>query len=451
MPGHVKLIHRFRLINVSRVRQLFLVFIALILPLLPVNTYALDLIEALTLAQKNDPVFLAAKANYQADQQLLGQARADLLPYVSATANQAQNDRVTNGTPLKFDSSGYTLSVRQPLFNWERFAELGQAKVEVRKAEAEYHAAQQELITRLTTLYLDVLSAQDSLVLTRAEKEAISQQLTLAKARLEVGLGTITEVHDANARYKLADAQLLDAENLLQDKRQALGESIGIVPSNLKILRQKFPLVLPDPPDINAWTEKAQQQNLGLVAAIAETEITRRELSVKRAGHLPTLDVVGSRTYTDTAFTLGGPLVSTNNSIRLELSVPIFSGGKIYKQSTEAKYRYQAATQNMEAVRRNVLRTTRNAFLGIQSDVSRVKALAQAVIAGESALEAKKIGFEAGIETNIDVLNAQRDLYGSKRDYAQSRYSYLLNLLKLRLAVGSLSPKNLEVANGWLE
>jgi len=451
VPGHVKSIHLFQLINVARVRWWLLISVAFIVPVLPAYAYALDLVEALALAQKNDPVFLAAQANYQADQQLLGQARADLLPYVSATANQALNDRVTNGTPLNYDSSGYTLSVRQPLFNWERFAELGQAKVEVRKAEAEYHAAQQELITRLTTLYFDVLSANDALTLARAEKEAISQQLALAKARLEVGLGTITEVHDANARYKLAVAKSFDAENLLQDKRQALGESINVAPSKLKVLKKNFPLLLPDPPDINVWIKKAQEQNLALLAATAETEIARRELSVKRAGHLPTLDVVGSRTYTDTVFTLGTPLKSTNNSLRLELTVPIFSGGKTYKLSTEAKYRYQAATQNLEAVRRNVLRTTRNAFLGIQGDVSRVKALAQAVIAGESALEAKKIGFEAGIETNIDLLNAQRDLYGSKRDYAQSRYSYLLNLLKLRQAVGSLSPKNLEVANGWLE
>ena len=147
----------------------------------------------------------------------------------------------------------------------------------------------------------------------------------------------------------------------------------------------------------------------------------------------------------------GGALKSTNNSVKLELTVPIFSGGKTYAQSKEAGYRHQAAIQNMEAVRRNVLRSTQNAFHGIKGDVSRVKALEQAVVAGESALEAKKSGFEAGISSNIDVLNAQRDLFLSKRDYAQSRYSYLLNLLKLKEAAGTLNAKDLENINGWLE
>lgn len=452
MPGHVKLIRPFQLIDTVRALRRNLPLYALSFLVFPVSTSALDLVEALSLAKSNDPVYLAAEANYQADRQVLGQAWGDLLPNVSATANTAQNDRTVNtDPPQNFGSSGYTLSVRQPLFNWERFAELRQAKAEVRKTEAEFSAARQELIKRLTTLYFDVLSASDTLKLARAEQGAISRQLELAKARLDVGLGTITEVHDANARYKLAIAQSIDAENLLQDKQQALSEVIGPLTPKLKTLKKNIPLLLPDPPDVKAWTDKAQQQNLTLLAATAETEIARRELSVKRAGHLPTLDVVGSRTHTDSVYTFGGDYKSTNNSVRLELTVPIYSGGKTHKLSKEANYRYQAAIQNREAARRNVFRTTRNAFNGIQGDVSRVNALEQAVVAGESALEAKKTGFEAGINSNIDVLNAQRDLFLSKRDYAQSRYSYLLNLLKLREATGSLSAKDLKNVNGWLE
>ncbi|MEE8387313.1 MAG: TolC family outer membrane protein [Acidiferrobacterales bacterium] len=453
MPGHIKLIPPFRLIDAFRSVCRIRLFFPLTILLFPASAYALDLIEALSLAKKNDPVYLAAAANYQADRQLLGQARADLLPNVSATGNRAQNDKTVDGSPQNFGSSGYTLSLRQPLINWARFEEFRQAKAEVRKAEADYSAARQELIKRLTTLYFDVLSASDTLKLAQSEQEAISEQLELAKARLEVGLGTITEVHDANARYKLAIAQSVDAENLLQDKRQALNEVIGSSPPKLKALKKIIPLLLPDPPNAKDWTDKAQQQNLSLLAATAETEIARRELSVKRAGHLPTLDVVGSHTVSDTVVTFGtkSRQQTTNNSVRLELTVPIFSGGKTYALSKEAKYRHQAAIQNMEAVRRNVFRSTRNAFLGIKGDVSRVKALDQAVVAGESALEAKKSGFEAGISSNIDVLNAQRDLFLSKRDYAQSRYSYLLNLLKLKEAAGILSIKDLEKINGWLE
>lgn len=451
MPGHVKLTRPFQLIDAVRALQRNLSLAALTFAVFPVSTSAMDLVEALSLAKNSDPVYRAAEANYQADRQVLGQAWGDLLPNVSATANRAQNDKTVNGTPQNFGSSGYTLSVRQPLFNWQRFAELRQAKAEVRKAEAEFSAARQELIKRLTTLYFDVLSANDTLMLAHAEKEAISQQLALAKARLQVGLGTITEVHDANARYKLAIAQSFDAENILQDKRQALSEVIGSAPLKLKVLKKKIPLLLPDPPNVKIWTDKAQQNNLTLLAVTAESEIARRELSVNRSGYLPTLDVVGSRSQSDSVDTGGGNLNTTNNSVRLELTVPIYSGGKIYKLSKEANYRYQAAIQNREAVRRNVFRTTRNAFNGIQGDVSRVNALEQAVVAGESALEAKKSGFEAGINSNIDVLNAQRDLFLSKRDYAQSRYSYLLNLLQLREATGSLSAKDLKNVNGWLE
>lgn len=452
MPGHVKLILPFQLIDAVHALRRIRPLCALTFLVFPVSTSAMDLVEALSLAEKNDPVYLAAEANYQADRQLPGQAWGDLLPNVSATANTAQNDRTVNTDPPQtFGSSGYTLSVRQPLFNWQRFAKLRRAKAEVRKTEAEYSAARQELIKRLTTLYFDVLSASDTLKLAQAEQKAISRQLELAKARLEVGLGTITEVHDANARFKLVIAKSIDAENLLQDKRQALSEAIGPSIPKLKALKKNIPLQLPDPPNVKTWIDKAQQQNLSLLAATAETEIARRELSVKRGGYLPTLDVVGSRTHSDTVDTGGSNLKTTNNSVRLELTVPIYSGGKTYKLSKEAKYRYQATIQNREAVRRNVFRITRNAFHGIQGGISRVNALAQAVVAGESALEAKKSGFEAGINSNIAVLNAQRDLFLSKRDYAQSRYSYLLNLLKLKEATGALSIKDLEQINDWLE
>lgn len=416
----------------------------------PITSGATDLLEVFKLALQKDPVFLAAEATYRADRYLVKQARADLLPNISATANQAQNDKTVNGTPQNFGSSGYTFSVRQTLINWARYEEFRQAKAEVRRAEAVHSAAGQDLIRRVTNLYFNILNASDTLSLSRSEQAAIAKQLELAKARLEVGLGTITEVHDANARHKLAIAQSIDAENLLQDARQALGESVGTSPAELEILKKDIPLLLPDPPKIEHWTDKSRNHNFSLIAAIAETEIARRKLLVNRAGHLPTLDVVGSRTQSDSVDPFGGDLNSTNNSVRIEITVPIFSGGKTHALSGEAKYRYQAAIQNLEAVRRNVFRTTRGAFLGIQGDVSRVSALEQAVIAGESALEAKILGFEAGISSNIDVLNAQRDLFSSKRDYAQSRYSYLLNLLKLKEASGTLDIDDLKKINGWL-
>lgn len=451
MPGHVKSMPHCRHTDLYMFARLNLALLFVASICTPITANASDLITTLKLAKNADPVFLAAKATYNADSQLVAQARADLLPNVSATGDLAQNDLTINNNPLNFNSSRYEFSLRQPLFNWESISELKQAKAEVRKAEAQFSAARQELITRVTVLYFDVLRGNDAVTLAIAEQEAISKQLELAKARLEVGLGTITEVHDSNARYELTVAQLIDAENFLQDARYALAEAIGMLPPKLKILKEDIPLLLPDPPDTKVWTNWAQQQNLVLLAAIADVEIAKRELSVKRAGHLPTLDVVGSHRHADTVGTGGGELITTDNIVKLELKFPIYTGGKTTAFSKEAEFRYQAAIQNMEAVRRNVLRSTRDAFNGIKGDVSRVTALKQAVVAGKSALEAKNIGFEAGIETNIDVLNAQRDLFGSKRDYAQSRYSYVTNLLRLREAAGTLKIQDLEKVNGWLE
>ncbi len=426
--------------------------LAVMVFVVPLTTNAADLLQALELATKHDPVFLAAEANYQAERQKLGQARADVLPSLSATANTARNDNTTNAVNREFDSSGYGITLRQTLFNWEKFASLKQARAEVRKAEAEYSAARQELIKRATVLYFSVLSAGDTLRLTEAEAKAFAQQLELAKSRLEVGLGTVTEVHDARARHEFAVAQALAAKNTLEDQREALRESTGITLKNLRVLKKDIPLLSPEPADIQQWVDKAKEQNLELSAVKEEMEIARRELSVKRSGYLPSLDVVGSRTHLDSvSTTTGSDLKSTNNQIGLELSVPILQGGKVYHETKEARFRYEAARQNLEAKSRNVVRTTRNAYFGIGSEVRRVKALAQAVVASESALDAKKIGYEAGINSNVQVLDAQSDLFSARRDYAQARYNYLLDLLRLKEAAGVLNMDDVKQINSWLE
>ena len=452
MHGRVKLIRQWQLTDKGTLARRVL-FVALTLFVaLPLPAYSLDLIQTLELARRNDPLFLAAEANYQAETQEVGKARADLLPSLDASATTAQNDATINGTQKSFPSSGYDVTLRQTLFNWGQFATLKQAKASVRKAAANYAAARQDLIKRVAIRYFGVLAAQDNLELAKANREANGQQLEVAQGRLDVGLGNITDVHQSRARYQLAVANVIDAESTLEDARQALRELIGELPSDPTSLKKDVPLALPDPPAVEPWVEKAQAQNFSLLAANEDVEIAKRELSITNAGHIPSLDLVGSHSHSDyQSVTPPGDFNATDNSIALALTIPIIQGGRVLRESDQARYRYQASQQTREATRRNVVRTTRNSFLGIKNEASRVEALEQSVIAAESALEAKRVGFQAGINTNVEVLDAERDRFINQRDLLGARYSYILNTLNLKEAVGSLNEDDLKDINGWLE
>ena len=452
MHGRVKLIRRWRRTRLaSPARRLFQCLMVAAVAL-PTPAWSLDLIQTLELARRNDPVFLAAEANYQAETQEVGKARADLLPSLDASAAAAQNDGSVNGSQKSYPSSGYDVTLRQTLFNWRQFATLKQAKATVRKAAANYAAARQDLIKRVATRYFSVLAAQDNLELARADREANGQQLEVAQGRLDVGLGNITDVHQSRARYQLAVANVIAAESTLEDTRQALRELIGDLPSDPVSLKKDVVFQLPDPPTIEPWVEMAQTQNFSLLAANEDVEIAKRELSIQNAGHIPSLDLVGSHSRSDyQSVTTPGDINATDNSIALALTIPIIQGGRVLRESDQARYRFQASQQTQEATRRNVVRNTRNSFLGIKSEASRVQALEQSVIAAESALDAKRVGFQAGINTNVEVLDAQRDYFFNQRDLLGARYSYILNTLNLKEAVGSLNEGDLKNINGWLQ
>ena len=452
MRGREKLIRQWRLTSMNTSPRLSSVFFVCALLAAPLPAWSLDLIQTLELARRNDPVLLAAEATYQAEAQEVGKARADLLPSLDATAATAQNDGTVNSTQKSYPSSGYDVTLRQTLFNWRQFAALKQAKATVRKAAANYAAARQDLIKRVATRYFGVLAAQDNLELARANREANGQQLEVAQGRLEVGLGNITDVHQSRARYQLAVASVIDAESNLEDARQALRELIGDLPSDPRSLRKDTPLTLPDPPDVAVWTKEAQIRNFSLLAATEDVAIAKGELSVRNAGHIPSLDLVGSHSRSDyQSVTTPGDINATDNSIALALTIPIIQGGRVLRETDQARYRFQASQQTQEATRRNVVRNTRNSFLGIKNEAARVTALEQSVIAAESALEAKRVGFQAGINTNVEVLDAQRDRFINQRDLLGARYSYILNTLNLKEAVGSLSEDDLKSINGWLE
>ncbi len=419
-----------------------------------------DLLEVYQLALTNDPVYRAAESTYLADKQKLRQARALLRPSIDATADrsridiESETDSAIVSRPAgdaDINRTGFELTLTQPVYNRALFAGLRQARAEVRRADAQVATARQDLIIRAAEAYFGLLATLDNVELAGAEKAANARQLEVAEGRLSVGLATITDVHDARARFQLARAQEIEAINEVRDRRQALREITGRVIRDIAAVDRKAPLIEPDPPDLGKWVETALAQDPALIAANETAKVAREEVERQRAEHWPKLDVVGSHSDTDDDESITGPGTQTERTeFGLQLTVPIYQGGLITSLTKEAAHRYSAAQQDLEAQRRLTERTARAAFLGVTSGVTRIEALRQAVIASESALEAKTEGFDAGINTNLDVLDASRDLFRAKRDLLEASYTYILNLLRLKRAAGIVSKNDLAGINRWL-
>lgn len=325
------------------------------------------------------------------------------------------------------------------------------AGADVERAEAEYAAARQDLLIRVARAYFDVLLAQEGLALTRAEKDTVARQFESAQARLKAGLAPITEVNDTRARLQFVVAQEIEAQNQLDDKREALREISGELSGNLARLGSNMPLVQPESADIDKWTESALAQNLSIQAARAAAESARENAAQNRAGHYPTLDIVGSHARTDADRSIPGPGVRSDNTVvGLQLAIPLYQGGLVNAKTREARYRYEAALQELEARRRAVRRETRAAFQGVVGTSEKTKALEQTVGSATASLAAKTEGYRAGLYTAVNVLDATRDLFRAQRDLAEARHSYVLNLLQLKLAAGTLRDDDLVAINEWL-
>ncbi|MFQ6022004.1 MAG: TolC family outer membrane protein [Acidiferrobacterales bacterium] len=420
-----------------------------------------NVLDVYDLARQNDSRFRTAQATYRADLEKLPQARATLRPTINATAQESRIDLETEtesgiisrpAGDADIDRTELDLTITQPLYNGALFAGLRQARAEVRRAEAQLAAARQDLIVRVAEAYIAVLAAMDNLELAGAQKAANQRQLEVVEGRLEVGLATITDVHDARARFEFDRAEEIEALNTLRDARQGLRELTSRLITKIARLKQDAPLIEPDPPDIEKWVETALLQNLTLIASSEGVQIALEEVKRQRAGHLPTLDLVGTHNDIDDSESITGPGVEAERTeIGIQLTVPIYQGGAISSLTREAAHRYTASQQDLETQRRATERTARAAFLGVVGGTSRVLALRQAVIAAESALEAKREGFAAGINTNLDVLDAQRDLFIASRNLLRARYDYILSLLRLKESAGTLSEDDLRRFNRWLE
>lgn len=415
---------------------------------------AQDLLEIYELALQNDPVLKQAYAGQLAVGESKNQSIANFLPNVSATGvsnmNRLDNKGATfQGSGLQnYVDNNFTVNLTQPLIHWEHWIQLSQSDNQIAQAEADYQAELQKLMVKITEAYFNVLSAEDNLEFSRAEKQAIARQLEQAKQQFAIGLIGITESHQAQAAFDRAVADEIEAANNVDNQKEALTAIIGeqnIVLSNLGGI---IPLVRPEPDDITAWSDSAEIGNFSIISAFNQMEFSRKAIDLQRNGHLPKIDMIASVGQYDTTSTFG--LQGSQETVGLRLNVPLFEGGAVNSRIDQASYKYEQAKENLTATKRTVKRQVKDAYRGITTSISRVEALKVAVSSAEVSLQATEAGFEVGVRTMIEVLDEQRNLYRAKRDYSRSRYDYLLNTVKLKQASSSLAQEDLQQINRLL-
>ncbi len=415
-----------------------------------------DLMEIYREAQQRDPTIAGARANWQATQEKLPQARSGLLPIVSATgsANLNKFDTSIYSDPRidvnrSYQLGAFTISASQPLYRYQNVVVLEEAKRQVTQADYILATAQQDLIVRVATAYFDVLLAQFNVELAESQKAAVSEQLAQAKRNFEVGVATITDTNEAQAKYDQIVASEIATRNDRDNKLVALRAIIGRSPRSLKRLGTGFEPEAPDPNLLDPWVDRALNENLAVRIAQANFEIAALEVDRQRAGHYPTLDLVGNVSAQAAS---GGTTLGVGSDLRvaaigLSLSVPIYQGGFVNSKVSEATALHESSRQSLEAARRNALFSAQTGFSGVNSAVASVKAFGQAVASAETAYESNKLGQEVGVRTNLDVLNTQQNVFSARRDLASAYFNYLLGVLRLKAAVGTLQEQDLEDLN----
>jgi outer membrane protein len=338
------------------------------------------------------------------------------------------------------------------LFRWANWQQYEQGKLSVVISEAQFAQAKQDLIVRVGQAYFDVLAAQDTLATLQAQKVAISEQLASAKRNFEVGTSTITDTHEAQARYDLATAQEFAAQSDLQVKRSALQQIIGKEAGELATLKAGVKLNSPQPAAVNEWVSSAEKQNFNVVASEVAVEVAKREIERNRAGHYPTLDLVAStgRTATGGASSTGTGVVKPT-TIGVQWSIPLFAGFAVDSKVKEAVALQEKARNDLETNRRSAAQGARQAYTGVTSGLAQVKAYEAAEISSQSALDSNKLGYQVGVRINIDVLNAQQQLYTTRQNLAKARYDTIMNGLRLKSAAGTLKEEDLSEVNTLLQ
>ncbi|AOE87787.1 TolC family outer membrane protein [Pseudomonas sp. TCU-HL1] len=421
-----------------------------------------DLVTVYKDAVDNNADLAAARANYEAQREAVPQARSGLLPQINggATANDTRTKLDEPSSTFSRSGIAYQATLSQPIFRADRWFQLKAAESTTEQAALDFSATQQNLILQTAETYFAVLRAQDNLASTKAEEAAFKRQLDQANERFDVGLSDKTDVLEAQAGYDTARANRMIAERNVEDAFQAMVTLTNREYASIEGILHTLPVVVPAPNDAKAWVDTAAQQNLNLQAANYAVDAAEETLRQRKAGHAPTLDAVASYQKGDNdslGFSNTGSSTQTfgsdveQRSIGLQLNIPIYSGGLTSSQVRESYQRLSQTEQQRESLRRNVVQNTRNFHRAVNTDVEQVKARKQSIISNQSALEATEIGYQVGTRNIVDVLDAQRQLYSSVRDYNNARYDYILDNLRLKQAAGTLSPGDLESLAGFLK
>jgi outer membrane protein len=420
---------------------------------LVMSAQAADLLGVYRDALVSDPIFQSARSQYQAGLEKLPQARAGYLPLVSGSASAFRNALDSNsGSDLNYHNEAYSITLSQPLFRWQNWIAISQAEQLILQTEATFATAKQDLILRVSQAYFDVLLAQDNVALSGAQKTAISEQLAQAKRNFEVGTSTIVDTLEAQARYDQGVAKEIADINDLEVKKRALQQLVGKPAEALTPLKDAMPLARPMPANIEDWVTAADASSFSVAIARAGIEIARQEVERTRAAHYPTLDLSASYTYNrNPNLTSGiGTLAQNTGSVGVVLAVPIFAGGGTQSRVREALANRDKAQQDLENTQRTVAQLVRQNFLNVTSGIAQVRALEQAQASTQSQLDSTILGRDVGVRTSVDVLNAQQQVFQTRRDLQQARYAYLLNTLRLKSATGTLAEPDLELINRTL-
>ena len=416
------------------------------------GAHAEGLLDLYRAANDYDAAYLSARA--RAESAIYRAAQADALARPSAAATGSVNASVID-VPNRGTGDSHTIqgavNGRYPLFNRANGVTIEQARKSQEIAQTELQSAEHDLIVRLSTAYFNVLAGQDALTTTRANKAAITEQLASAKRNFEVGTATITDTREAQARFDLATAQEIFADNDLRTRQIALDQLVGrngVVPAPLAVPVELPPIVPASPQD---WLAQADSVHPAVRRARLGFDVARLETAKARAGELPTVDAVatlGSSRASGSAATVGG--ITTNGGLGLQLNWPLYTGGSTQNRIRETLSLEESARNDLENARRGVAQGAQVAYYGVQSGRAQVQALEAAESSTQLALEATQLGYKVGVRVNLDVLNAQTQLFTTRRDLARARYDVLLNGLKLRQAAGQLGPDDVAAVDRLL-
>lgn len=430
--------------------------LAAIAALVPSQANAIDLLSVYRMAQGSDPTFEASRYALEAGREKLPQARAGVLPSINLNGNGSRQDGQSSfaGSPFtdrSVNSWAWSLQLSQPVVRVANWIGVAQAGAQIEQAEAQFAQAESDLILRTSQAYFDLLNARDSVTVARAQLRAVEQQRVLAQRRYDVGEATITDVYESQSRHDLGRSQLVQALNDQEAKQAELERLVGPLPEPVAGLKADVTPPGPEPKDVNAWMAHARENNPVVRTQLAAVEVAEKEVSRNHAAHLPTLDFTAGYGNNYSSGSMISPADIENrvksSTIGLQLTIPIYQGGAVNSRVTEAIANRYKSRAELEAAKRQAATQARQAYGGVTSGLSQVEALTSAVTSSLDSVNANKIGYRIGTRVNIDVLNAEQQLFAAQRDLAKARYDTILQGMRLKAAGGTLTEADVQGVN----